>query len=203
MTQIATSPAAAPANNQIDFLGNKVDLSQVPPHGQVVQPPQGFPQIAGVTWTCQHVKSKGDDDKQKVVAAILEPTFDEKNPQAGMQQISQFPWADDNFSGGAGYASWPDAVVKLVNTQFGTNLRNRARQANSGRVNAEQVQVEALNRATASGELQASIQQGGNAMNLCIEKWKKIVRDEIKAKGGTTEAPAEVATAGTVPGVTA
>lgn len=68
------------------------------------------------------------------------PVFDDKNPAIGLQDIMSFDWK------AAGYLGAEDAIVRLVNTQHATNIKNAIRaKANpklTGEVLSKRVTIE-------------------------------------------------------------
>ena len=153
-------------------------------NGRQVAAPSGV-NIAGVVWREYQVKSAAEDGKtQKVVGTVVCPEFDEKNVEAGMQQIAAYPWGNEELNGGVSYPNWAAAVISLVNTQHTTNIRNRMRSASSGKMTQQEIRVEAINRMQQMepDAMKAAMQQGGMAMFQLMEKYEKIVKDEYNKK---------------------
>jgi hypothetical protein len=141
----------------------------------VVSAPSGAPQVAGVIWKNYEVNAN-----KKMVGSVVVPEFDEVNVQAGMTQIRDM----DAYWKSLGYKDWMEACVSLVNTQHGTNLRNELRSANSGKLNAAQVEAEAL-KMIPQEELMAALKDPMKFIEL-----KNRAIKQVKARYAQAEAAA-------------
>lgn len=76
--------------------------------------------------------------ESKVVGSVEYPVFDDKNPDLGVEEILGYDWSS------VGYASAKEAIVKLVNTQHATNLKNDLRNKSSDKLTGEKLNNLAL-----------------------------------------------------------
>jgi hypothetical protein len=144
------------------------------------------------------VSSMNEDTKKtEPVGEVEVPLFDEENSEIGLKEIASYDWSSVTYADGvnAGYKSWADAVVKLVNTQHGTNLRNRMRQSKSGKVSAQMIEANAMATCTVQ-ELQAAVGDPAKFLALKetkIAEYKKKLEAEkaqrLAAAGSTPPAP--------------
>lgn len=110
--------------------------------------------------------------KKKVVAVVDVPVFDEKNAEAGLSDIQSFDFRE------YGYDTWQAAVVGLVNTQLGTNIKNKAREAANPKLTKEKLRQMALKRASSRPtDLQAAV--AGDPVNG-LERYLSDIEAEIQ-----------------------
>lgn len=126
------------------------------------------------------VKAEGKD-----VGTVNVPIFDEKDPKNGIKEIMAYDWTS------AGYTDFNQAIVQLVNTQHGTNLRNALRQKNSGKVTGAMIDAKAMARISTE-EFQGVL---GDAVKFAalMERKRNEVKAEIEAEKAKGKNAAEAA----------
>lgn len=123
--------------------------------------------------------------EKKEVGQVTVPIFEEKEPTVGLQEIQEFDWsATEN----GGYKSWQEAVVSLVNTQHGTNMRNRLRQQKSGKMTAAAIEAQAMATCTME-ELQGAVGDPAKFLQLKdrkIKEYKAKLEEQKGSQPGAT-----------------
>lgn len=153
--------------------------------GRQTSPPPNAPQIPGLTWEEFDVRTAIVDEqtgkstgKTKVIGQVKTPNFDEENPDNGIKQLAAFPFAE--FSNGK-FRDFKHAIVAMVNTQFGTHLRNWKRQEANPRLTAQQLELETLRRLDPAKMAEALDPTRGGGPEKFIAL-KASVAEQIKAE---------------------
>jgi hypothetical protein len=150
------------------------------------------------TWEQVEVTGKtsdAPDAKAESLGTVDVPTFDENDPDKGLQDIANFDFSSPVKSSDGTelnypqYKSWKQAVVALVNTQYGTNLRNRLRSIKTGKVSGEAILRLAYAKITMP-EFQEA-QSDPAKMNDLIERKKAEVKAELAARKNGNQNPSQ------------
>lgn len=122
--------------------------------------------------------------EKKEVGQVSAPVFEFKNPDIGLQEIQSFDWTKPE---NGGYKNTADAIVSLVNTQHATNLRNKLRQAKSGKMTAAAITAAAMATCTMQ-ELQGAV--GDPAAFIALQERKvREFKADMEAKKAAGSQP--------------